>query len=317
MVRRAAMAGAVLAVTLAACGGGGDDDTETGADDADQPAASDEGAADSGDFCSDLEALVTTNIGIMMPLLGEDPTGLQTAVTEAEAAYPDLAVAAEASAPTELAADVVTVTDATQALIDALAGIDVSDSAALGAAVDGAMTSDMDEAADRLSEHARTECGFDPDAADDGLGEAAASGTAAEPPDACAFVDPQVVVDAAGVDADVTDHDGGGNVNLGVYATDGCSYGNGAVSISTITFGGDPAEVVQSHVDSAEDNGGRVVTDVELGTLPAESTVITEVHGYTSITVLDAPVAFTVGIEDVVDPAALVAAAEAVVAATA
>ena len=148
-------------------------------------------------------------------------------------------------------------------------------------------SSELSEAADRLSEHARTECGFDPDAADDDLAAAATPGEAAEPPDACAFVDAGVVVDAAGVDADVTDQDGGGTVNLGVYATDGCSYANGAVSISTITFAGDMDDVVQSHVDSAEDNGGRVVTDVDLGTLP-DSTVVTEVHGYMSITVLDA-----------------------------
>lgn len=54
----------------------------------------------------------------------------------------------------------------------------------------------------------------------------------------------------------------------------------------------------------------------DLGSLPA-STLITEVHGYLLITVLEAPTAFSVGFEHNDDPAALVAAAEAVLAGTA
>ena len=176
----------------------------------------------------------------------------------------------------------------------------------------------MGEAADRLSEYARDECGYDPDAADQAVEDAAAGGVpqATDPPDACTFVDAQVAADAAGMPVDVADQDGGGSFDLGVYATDGCSYGNGSLSISTITFEGDVAEVAESYVDSAEDNGGSVVEGVALGSLPP-STLMTEVHGYMLITVFEAPTAFSVGFEGLSDPAALVAAAEAVLAASA
>lgn len=315
MVRRAAMAGVVVAMMLAACGG--DDAEDDAAETVDSEPAGEAGeGAGSGDFCSDLEAIVGAGVELMAPIFGEDPAALEAAVADAAETYPDLAAAAVASAPEELAADVTTVTGETEALIEALVAVDLTDREAMSAAMEGSalFSGETEEAADRVSEHARTECGFDPDEA----GEATPAGMGAEaatPPDACEFVDAQIVADAAGVSVDVTDQDGGGTFNLGVYATDGCSYANGAMSISTITYTTEVAEVAQTYLDSAEDNGGSVVTGVDLGGLPS-STVITEVHGYQSITVLEAPTAFSVGITDLADPAALVAAAEAVVAAT-
>jgi hypothetical protein len=313
------MAGAVVAaMVLAACGGDDSGGTEAGA--GDQPNEESSAGATGGDFCADLEALVQQNVEIMTPLVGEDAAALGDAIDAAGAAYPDLAESAAATAPDDLAADVATVTGATTELIDSLAAVDTADADAVSAAVEGsgAFGPEMGDAADRLSEYARDECGFDPDAADQGVEEAAAGGVpqATDPPDACTFVDAQVAVDAAGLDVDVADQDGGGTFNLGVYATDGCSYGNGSLSISTMTFGGDAAEVAESYVDGAEDNGGSVVEGVALGSLPP-STLITDVHGYLLIVVLDAPTAFSIGFEGLSDPAPLVAAAEAVLAATA
>jgi hypothetical protein len=311
------MAGAmVAAVMLAACGGDDSGDTEAG-----DPAAEESTAGPmGGEFCGDLQALVEQNVEIITPLVGEDAAGLDAALDVAGTTYPDLAESAAATAPDDLAADVATVTGATTQLIEGLAAVDTTDPDAVSAAVEGsaAFGPEMGAAADRLSEYARDECGFDPDAADQPVEDAAAGGIpqAADPPDACTFVDAQIAAGAAGMAVDVADQDGGGTFNLGVYATDGCSYGNGSLTISTITFGGDAAEVAESYVDSAEDNGGSVVEGVALGSLPP-STVMTDVHGYLLITVLDAPTAFSIGFEGLSDPAALVAAAEAVLAATA
>lgn len=318
MVRRTAVvAGAlVTALMLAACGGGDDDDAATGEDPpAETAEAGQSEAGGGGDFCADLQAVVAGNVEIMTTVINEAPVTIETVIDEAGALYPGMAEAAVASAPSELQADVVTVTAATTDMIEALAAADLGAPGAASTALESVpFGEDVDAAADRLSEYARTECGFDPDAIDSEVGGATMP-TAAEPPDACEFVDPQLVADAAGLPVDVADEDGGADVDLGIYATKACSYGNGSMSISTITYGGDVAEVAQSFVDSAEDNGGRVVTDADLGGLPA-STVLTEVHGFLSIHVLEAPVGFSVGFEGNDDPAAVVAAAEAVLAAT-
>lgn len=255
-VRRCAVvAGAVVAaLVLAACGGddGGDDsgDTQTGAADAVQAG---EGG---GDFCADLEAIVAGGAEIMGAVLDEEPVTLETVVDQASELYPEMAAAVEASAPDDLAADVATMTAATTEIIEALAAADIGAPGAAQAALEGGSFTDPEvaDAADRLSDHARTECGFDPDELDQDLGESAMP-TSAEPPDACEFVDPQLVADAAGLPVDVADQDGGADVDLGVYATKGCSYGNGSMSISTITYGVDISAVTQSFVDSAEDNG--------------------------------------------------------------
>lgn len=308
----------MAAMVLAACGGDDSDDTEAGTGEQATEEATE--AAMGGDFCADLQGLVEQNVALFTPLIVEDAAGIDAALAAAGDTYPDLAESAAATAPDDLAADVVTVTGATSGLIEALTAIDTADADALRAAVEGsaAFGPEMDEAADRLSEYARSECGFDPDDSDQPSEDAAAEAfpEADDPPDACTFVDPQIAADAAGMAVDVADQDGGGTFNLGIYATDGCSYGNGALSISTITLGSDVADVADGFVDSAEDNGGSVVTGVALGSLPS-STLITDVHGFMLITVFEAPTAFSIGFEGLTDPAALVAAAEAVLAATA
>ena len=60
-------------------------------------------------------------------------------------------------------------------------------------------------------------------------------GEAPEPPE-CDILDAAVAAAAAGIDVDVADSDGSGDINLSGYWTKSCSYGNGAMSLSTISF---------------------------------------------------------------------------------
>jgi hypothetical protein len=219
-----------------------------------------------------------------------------------------------ASTPPELAGDLTAAAEASGAIVDALDGIDMADPEAVSDALApvGPPSPDAQAAADRVADHARQECGFDPDA----IGSEAAGPAVAESPepaDPCTFVDPQPVADAAGVAVDVTDRDGSGDIDLGAFATRSCSYGNGAMTISTITYTGAVEDVRGTFVDNVEANGGAVVADVALATLPP-TTLVTEVNGFASINVLDAATPFGVGVEAPIDPAALVAAAEAVLA---
>lgn len=319
MVQRTAVAGVVLAVTLAACGGGDDAGDGAAATDpaADESKAADESEATGGDFCDDLEAVVDEGVEIMTPLFDEDPASLQAILDDAKDSYPELAAVAQASAPSDIADDVATITDSTTELVEALAAVDISDPAAVGAAFqDSAMMGgELSEASARVGDYARADCGFDPDAANVEL-EDSVMPESAEAPDACSFVDPQLVADAAGLTVDVTDQDGGADVDLGVYATKSCSYGNGAMTISTVTYAGDVTGVAQAYVDTAEANDGSVIDDVDLGGLPA-STLITEVSGFRSLTVFEASTAFSVAFASEDDPTVLVAAAEAIIAATA
>jgi hypothetical protein len=314
------MAAVVLAVALAACGGddGGDGAASTDPDPAaDSNDATDSNDASGGDFCTDLEAVVDAGVELMTPLFGEDATSLQEVVDDASETYPDLAASAQASAPDQVAEDVATITDNTTELVEALAAVDVSDPEAVGAAFQDSalMSGELSEASTRVGDYAKAECGFDPADASTEL-EDSVLPQAAEAPDACSLVDPQIVADAGGVTLDVTDEDGGADVDLGAFATKSCSYGNGAMTISTVTFAGDVASIAQDYVDTAESNDGSVIDDVDLGDLPA-STLITEVSGFRTITVFEAPTAFQVAFAEVDDPTVLVAAAEAVLAATA
>jgi hypothetical protein len=310
MHRRAAAA--TLAILLAACGGGDGDDTPTGSGgtEAGTEAGGEAPDAGGGDFCQDLEAFIAVSTDVTTALFDEDAPEL----TEALASYAEAAAAVEASVPPELADDVTTVAGAPDTPAAALDGVDVSDPAAVGAAFQAVeqRSPETEAAADRVSEYARAECGFDPDAVGDTGGESAVP-ESAEPPDACTFVDPQLVATAAGATVDVTDQDGSGDIDLGSVATKSCSYGNGQMTISTLTYAGDVEDARENFVDNVESNDGTVVTDVDLGTLP-ESTLVTETDGFTAINVLDAATPFGLGFANPIDAAALVAAAEAVLA---
>ena len=154
---------------------------------------------------------------------------------------------------------------------------------------------------------------------------------AAEPAD-CESLDAAAAAEAAGIDVDVTDLDGTADVNLPGFWTKSCSYGNGAMSLSTLSFNAieDAQRFYADNLDAADG----VVLDVALGSLPASSLVIQtggaagpgssvpsrdEVAAAAptvQVAVFEAPVPFSVTFTgDDIDPTAVVAAAEAVLAA--
>jgi hypothetical protein len=119
------------------------------------------------------------------------------------------------------------------------------------------------------------------------------------------------------------------NVNLPGLWTKTCSYDNGAMGLATLSFA--TVEDAQRFYALNLDAAGGVVLDVPLGSLPASSLVIqtgvapaeSSVPGsaepvYTTtptvqVAVFEAPVPFSVTFTGAdVDPAAVVAAAEAV-----
>ena len=94
---------------------------------------------------------------------------------------------------------------------------------------------------------------------------------APEPPD-CETLDAAAAADAAGIDVDVTDLDGSADVSLPGFWTKSCSYGNGAMTISTLSF--TALEDGRSFYADNLDVAGGVVLDVDVGSLPESSLVI-------------------------------------------
>jgi len=109
-----------------------------------------------------------------------------------------------------------------------------------------------------------------------------------------------------------TDTDGQGDISLPGYWQKSCSYGNGTLTLSTISFN-DLEAATQFFADNLVDpegNPGEFI-DVDLGGLP-ESTLVTNVAGLTSVTVLEATIPFSVSMSGDIDPVVVVAAAQAI-----
>jgi hypothetical protein len=309
-MRRRLLAAAMTAALLATACGGNDDEAEAGAgsteEDAETPAPTGVG------FCDGLETVATDSNRVFNGLAGEDPSELAAVVESALARYEENIAAMEAGAPEEIADDVSVMAAAMGQMFDAMQGLDPSDPAAFADVVDPEVFGpEMQAAGGRIADYAREQCGFDPDelGRDDDLVT-----DAAEPPDPCTFVDPTVAATAAGLDVDVADGDGSGDIDLGSYHTRSCSYANGQLVISTFTFATGIDALRADFVRNAERNGGEVLV-ADLGGLPS-STLIAEVMGVRTVTVFEAPTPFSVGAGDDVAPEALVAAAQAVAAAT-
>jgi hypothetical protein len=141
----AVVAAVALPVVLVSCG---DDDS----------AGTDDGAEQSG-FCADLERVVTAGVELNQALFEGDAAALQDAVDE----YPERAATAAESAPPEIADDLATAREVSERMLDQIEGIDPSDRQALEAAIaEVEVGPELDEAAARVADYARTECGFDP-----------------------------------------------------------------------------------------------------------------------------------------------------------
>jgi hypothetical protein len=311
-MRRALLAAVMTAAVVATACGGSEDDEEAEAGSTGDGAGAAEAPATEAGFCEGLEGVAGDSNRVVNGLGGDDPAELAAVVEAALGRYEENIAAMEAAAPEEIADDVQVMAGAMRQMFDALDGVDTSDPAAFADVVDPEVFGpEMQAAGGRIADYAREECGFDPDelGRDDDL-----ANEAAEPPDPCTFVDPAIAATAAGMDVEVTDGDGSGDIDLGSYHTKSCSYANGQLIISTFEFATGIDSLRGDFVSNAEDNGGEVLV-ADLGGLPS-STLIAEVMGVRTVTVFEAPTPFSVGAGDDVAPEALVAAAQAVAAET-
>jgi hypothetical protein len=253
-------------------------------------------------------------------------TGELETVRELLTAIPELGTAAAAAAPPDIADAVAAWVAPFSDIAAALADDDLGDVEAAMQAVATVDTEASDVAGGDVAAWATENCGWtSASAADVEL-------DVAEPAE-CESLDAAAAAEAAGVDIDVTDLDGSADVNLPGLWTKSCSYGNGAMSLSTLSF--EAVEDAQRFYADNLDAAAGVVLDVALGTLPESSLVIqtgvapAEVSTVSSteqpavavpatvqVAVFEAPVPFSVTFTgDDVDPGAVVAAAEAVLAA--
>jgi hypothetical protein len=279
------------------------------------------GSASTAPGCAEVGALLDSTVALGSALTAEAAAALETALGDLRGS----AEAAAAAAPDEIADDVLTVSEAVDVIGSALDGVDLGDPEAVSTALDAIPEDEaIVSAFDAVNEWAVENCGYAVPGMD--LGEVA------EPAD-CESLDAAAAADAAGIDVDVSDLDGSADVNLPGLWTRSCSYGNGAMSLSTLSFAAveDAQRFYADNLDAADG----VVVDVDLGSLPASSLVIqtgsapsaassvpsseaptTAMPPTVQVAVFEAPVPFSVTFTGAdVDPAAVVAAAEAVLAA--
>jgi len=257
--------------------------------------------ADMAAGCAQIVALLDAQITIAAAYADEDHAAFGAGLDS----LPGLAAAAQEAAPAEIA-DAVTAWAEPLAAFDAMfEGVDLTDIDAVTATLSSLPPNEgFSTAQTEVESWATDNCGW--------LNEIDDPFADAPEPQECDVLDPAVAAAAAGIEVDVTDSDGGGDINLGSLWQKSCSYGDGAMTISTISFT-DIEQVAQFFADNlvdADGNPGEFI-DVDLGGLPA-STLVANVGGLTSVTVLEATIPFAVGFSgDDIDPAIVVAAAEA------
>ncbi len=250
--------------------------------------------------CAEIVGLLSAQFGVATAYLSEDGAALGALF----AALPGQAAAAQATAPADVADAVTAWVEPLTEIQTILAGVDLGDFEAVTATLSSIPPNDAADAAQADVESWATEnCGwsneFDPFA------------DAPEPPE-CDVLDAAVVVESADIEVDITDTDGQGDISLPGYWQKSCSYGNGALTLSTISFN-DLDAATQFFADNlvdSEGNPGEFIV-VDLGGLPA-STIVTNVDGSTSVTVLEATIPFSVSMSGDIDPVVVVAAAQAI-----
>jgi hypothetical protein len=277
------------------------------------------GSAATAPGCAEIGALLDTTVAMGNALVNEDAAALAASLAE----LGDVVDAAAAAAPAEIAAEIETLVATAEATVSSLEGVDLGDVEAVVAALEATQDEATAAAFTAIGEWAVENCGYAAPGTES-LGEVA------EPAD-CESLDAAAAAAAAGIDVNVSDLDGSADVNLPGLWTKSCSYGNGAMSLSTLSFAAveDAKQFYADNLDAA--NG--VVLDVPLGSLPASSLVIAtgsaagagssvpSTEAATTpptvqVAVFEAPVPFSVTFTGAgVDPAAVVAAAEAVLAA--
>ena len=291
------LSGGVLALALAAAGTAAPAAAST---DSTEPTGNSAAPGDLGSGCAEVVGLLSVQYEVATAYLSEDGAALGALF----AALPGQAVAAQTAAPADVADAVTAWVEPLTEIQNILAGVDLGDFEAVTATLSSIPPNDAADAAQADVEAWATEnCGwsneFDPFA------------DAPEPPE-CDVLDPAVVVEFAGIEVDIADSDGQGDISLPGYWQKSCSYGNGALTLSTISFNDLDATTLffaDNLVDS-EGNPGESI-DIDLGGLPA-STIVTNVDGSTSVTVLEATIPFSVSIAGDIDPVVVVAAAQAI-----
>ena len=241
------------------------------------------------------------------------------------AELPDIGAEAVAAAPDDIAETVETWVAPFPLIVVALADIDPSDSDAFEQAVLAMDTRSSEVARQEVQAWAAFNC--------DWTSAVAVEQIEAPEPANCEVLDAEAAAAAAGIDVDVTDLDGSADVSLPGFRTKSCSYGNGAMSLSTLSFN-TVEDAERFYTNNLELSAG-VVLDVAVGSLPDSSLVIqtgvsTDTAASTpgtgepeatvpptvQVSVFEAPIPFSVTfVGDAIDPAAVVAAAEAVLAA--
>jgi hypothetical protein len=240
---------------------------------------------------------------------------------------PELGAAAADAAPPEIADDVATWVAPLEAIAAALEGVDLSDVDAVIDVLSELPAGEAEEDAHvAVEQWAAENCGWTSSMSLEDM-----FADAPEPPD-CEILDAAAAADAAGLEVDVSDLDGSFDFSLPGFWTKSCSYGNGTMSLSTLSFNS-LEQVQQFYEDNLENAGAVFVADVDLRSLPA-STIVTQVAAgddgtipgdsapdspvipSVTVSVLEATIPFSVSFTgDDVDPATAVAAAEAVLAA--
>jgi hypothetical protein len=283
-----------------------------------------EPGGDAAPGCAEITAALDTIEAFGMAfVLGDVET--MTAVLPV---VPEVAQSAVDAAPDDISETVETWVAPFPRIALALAEIDLSDPDAFEQAVAAIDTRASDTARGEVEAWAEFNCGW--------TSSLDVEVVQAPEPEDCEVLDAVAAAEAAGSTVDVDDLDGSSDVNLPGFWTKSCSYGNGAMSLSTMSFNSiEDAERFYSTNLGAVDG---VVLDVDLGSLPGSSLAIqTGVGGAAGssepterdarvtieaaapatptvqVAVFEAPIPFSVTFTgDDVDPAAVVAAAEAV-----
>ncbi len=141
---------------------------------------------------------------------------------------PEIGSEAAAAAPDDIAETVETWVAPFPLIVADLANIDPTDTDAFEQAVLAIDTRSSEVARQEVQAWAAFNCDWTSAVAVEQI-------EAPEPPD-CEVLDAAAAAEAAGIDVDVTDLDGSADVSLPGFWTKSCSYGNGAMSLSTLSF---------------------------------------------------------------------------------
>lgn len=277
--------------------------------------------------CAEVTAFLDTGVGVIVAVSGGDLTPVGSLLAQ----WPDQAVAAQSVAPPELAEPLSTLGTAIDGVVAAADGVDLSAPSAAETLFE-AMSADAaaDPAFEAVAAWATEQCGWSE------LGGAATGAVpqAAEPAP-CELLNPVVAADAAELDVNLGASQVSADVNLGALWIKGCGYAGGALALSSIQVA-DGSDAGATLIDNTP--GAAIIEGVELGSLPAstlvyatgvEATEATDATGTAvgattpaasasagvTVAVIEAPVPFLVAVTGGdVDPTAVVAAAEALLA---